>query len=818
MAEGGREKIRVRVRETQISTREKRRGGVRSEEDGFRGSWHPGTVIACYDQGRCVKYDPLLCTDGSDNLEEAVQVSPLLDGIGSANANSCHYRGCIRPLPPHFEFNNKGVGVYYLDAWWEGVIFDHDYGSDERRIFFPDLGDELKTGLDMLRITQDWSEITKNWQPRGTWLFLELIDEYEQAGYLGVSGKQFWYDLRGQKGFKEIKEWTCTRRDLWKELMLEVIDENLNIILKDVLQFLDHSGGLSQEPSGQLESARTAADTSPEATLVNSHAIFPIENDLSADSLAGQEKSVVRELIFPLDANGSDTNISAHSGVPCHNKAACLAAKPLSVLPSNPDGNSGTSSVTVGEEISCTNSDKTNRKPKHMTCGKTGNWLPVGPDIVPGDIFFPNADSDYAHLTMNNRKPGNLLTTNVRKHLSYLGWKIEIMRGKTINRLRYMSPDGKAYHSLRQVCKVRKVSTSEMIFSISDNYPSLHISPNDTSSFSLLRQPEENRDPDFCPQTVVSPQSDELREKPECCPQALVDYDMHGLHKSSKTPTSSLKDSLPKIKRKKGSGPLPNLRGDPESSHPTCMLLSSKRVQQVVAPKSSHHNPRTVLLWLIDNNVVLPRAKVRYCSRKNFHSMAEGRITRHGIKCSCCEKVFTLSNFEVHAGSNYHRPAASIFLEDGRSLFDCQMQVIRGKKMGSYARKPRALNKGTSHQGENDNICTVCHYGGELVLCDKCPSAFHQGCINLKDRIIGVKAEILLGLQKILGKPLPAGEDNLTWTLLKPMTPDTHEVEALSENHSKLNVALEVMHEHFEPIKESRAQRDLVEDVIFNRG
>ncbi|KAB1226663.1 hypothetical protein CJ030_MR1G008488 [Morella rubra] len=164
--------------------------------------------------------------------------------------------------------------------------------------------------------------------------------------------------------------------------------------------------------------------------------------------------------------------------------------------------------------------------------------------------------------------------------------------------------------------------------------------------------------------------------------------------------------------------------------------------------------------------------------------MAKGRITRHGIKCSCCEKVFALSNFEVHAGSKYHRPAASIFLEDGRSLFDCQMQVIRDH-IGCLR-----------NRGEDKlQICPE----EKWFCCKKC-------------------AQILLGLQKILGKPLPAGEDNLTWTLLKPMTLDTHEVEALSENHSKLNVALEVMHECFEPIKESCTQRDLVEDVIFNRG
>lgn len=75
-----------------------------------------------------------------------------------------------------------------------------------------------------------------------------------------------------------------------------------------------------------------------------------------------------------------------------------------------------------------------------------------------------------------------------------------------------------------------------------------------------------------------------------------------------------------------------------------------------------------------------------------------------------------------------------------------------------------------------------------------------------------------MGLHKILGKPIPVGVDNLTWTLLKPMTSDNHDIEAFTENYSKLNIALDVMHECFEPVKESRTRRDLVEDVIFSRG
>ena len=67
------------------------------------------------------------------------------------------------------------------------------------------------------------------------------------------------------------------------------------------------------------------------------------------------------------------------------------------------------------------------------------------------------------------------------------------------------------------------------------------------------------------------------------------------------------------------------------------------------------------------------------------------------------------------------------------------------------------------------------------------------------------------------------GVDNLTWTLLKPTISEWFDMDvpdnkALTEVYSKLNIALNVMHECFEPIKEPHTGRDLVEDVIFCRG
>ncbi|KAM1224203.1 hypothetical protein ACFX2G_044092 [Malus domestica] len=42
-------------------------------------------------------------------------------------------------------------------------------------------------------------------------------------------------------------------------------------------------------------------------------------------------------------------------------------------------------------------------------------------------------------------------------------------------------------------------------------------------------------------------------------------------------------------------------------------------------------------------------------------------------------------------------------------------------------------------------------------------------------------------------------------------------MEDLTENYSKLNLALSVMHECFEPSQDPYTKRDIVEDIIFNR-
>lgn len=81
-----------------------------------------------------------------------------------------------------------------------------------------------------------------------------------------------------------------------------------------------------------------------------------------------------------------------------------------------------------------------------------------------------------------------------------------------------------------------------------------------------------------------------------------------------------------------------------------------------------------------------------------------------------------------------------------------------------------------------------------------------------------VVLQIFMGINKLLGKPIPVGRDDLTWTILKHKKPDeTLNMEEITESYSKLNIAISVMHECFEPVKEPRTQRDIVEDVVFGR-
>lgn len=133
---------------------------------------------------------------------------------------------------------------------------------------------------------------------------------------------------------------------------------------------------------------------------------------------------------------------------------------------------------------------------------------------------------------------------------------------------------------------------------------------------------------------------------------------------------------------------------------------------------------------LIDTGTVSDHEPVFYLRKKDNSVMKEGRITREGVLCCCCNESFLLSNFEVHAGSTLHRPSANMFVKDGRSLMECLHAGNGMQGCVNVARRRQSSSPDVS-EDSNDNTCQICGDGGELMLCDSCPSAFHYNCLHL---------------------------------------------------------------------------------------
>ncbi|XP_076955057.1 increased DNA methylation 1-like [Bidens hawaiensis] len=236
-------------------------------------------------------------------------------------------------------------------------------------------------------------------------------------------------------------------------------------------------------------------------------------------------------------------------------------------------------------------------------------------------------------------------------------------------------------------------------------------------------------------------------------------------------------------------------------------------------------------------------------------------------------KFFLLSKFEAHAGSTIRRPAANIFLEDGRSIFDCQTLLQHNNKA---ARVTKTLKPTKSLKPiRNDDFCAFCVDGGELVLCDSCTSSFHLTCIGLSripdsdhwfcpscccgicheggidsdsdqikceqcDRKFHLNClkklgfivtdsghgdwlcsenciRISSGLKMLSRETIIPFTENLSWRILK-LEKDEFDTFEYTETFSKLKVALDVMHECFQPIKHKWSDNDLVEDLVFGRS
>ncbi|PWA52554.1 agenet-like domain-containing protein [Artemisia annua] len=695
---------------------------------------------------------------------------------------------------------------------------------------------------------------------------------------------------------KEIKEWTCKLRDIWKETVKEVVLDNLKFTMVEFFSRL-HKEGHQDLDMKQIINSIAKIDPSFFENL------SPVEDDLDDD-----EDDDMGPPGFSKTRTVSEDQVFKYTEIP----KSCgyvpdLAIEPRCYQDAIFEYNNSSLKPSVSlilkvrqhllylgwkVEVKKDLGKKKNKiryRYTDPTTGKCYQSLTVlcadlynlssestsselyissspTPDPAPAPAPAPapvtarelvDVDSDYCpqavvdfHYSVeeNNNIYSKQLRSRAKRHLLAVGWSMWFPGNS--NRLMYLSPDGKKFHSIRQACT---------------HYMLENGSGGSGNSFEC---------------------QEKVKEEGVWCQEKTKEKGIGKLIIKKKDGVLSIQAVDKRKEKESFLKPIDEETGKSEtgnSSRKTRVLRSSKRAREEISPM--HQTPRTILSWLIDNSVLLPRSKVHYRCRKDGHTMKEGRVTRDGIKCSCCQTVFSISKFESHAGSSNRRPSANIFLEDGRSLLDCQLQLKSDQNARLCKTEPRR-SKGNRQKliNDNDYICTVCHYGGELVLCDQCPSSFHTHCLGITDvpdgdwfcpscccrvcnqnkfsdaceeetdsNILNCEQcerryhigclkrkegftklesypqvnwfcsqrceEIFVGLNKLLGKPIPVGRDDLTWTIVKHKRSegDTSNTEELTEIYSKLNIAISVMHECFEPVKEPRTQRDIVEDVIFCR-
>ncbi|XVE59451.1 hypothetical protein DITRI_Ditri05aG0047700 [Diplodiscus trichospermus] len=88
-----------------------------------------------------------------------------------------------------------------------------------------------------------------------------------------------------------------------------------------------------------------------------------------------------------------------------------------------------------------------------------------------------------------------------------------------------------------------------------------------------------------------------------------------------------------------------------------------------------------------------------------------------GILCTCCNSEISPSQFEAHAGwAARRKPFHHIYTSNGVSLHELSISLLKNRKFST---------------NENDDLCSICLDGGNLLCCDTCPRAFHKECVCL---------------------------------------------------------------------------------------
>jgi hypothetical protein len=321
------------------------------------------------------------------------------------------------------------------------------------------------------------------------------------------------------------------------------------------------------------------------------------------------------------------------------------------------------------------------------------------------------------------------LRADVKRQLESAGWSLWMkLKSDGREELRYKSPiNGRSYMSLHTAC-LAFVSQSESTEGNEKKRkapPATHVDVFTKSSTIIKRK--KGTAIKKCTTTTTR------RKNIRTISELLRDSDDDDTLMIKKKRSSTTTTTTSKRKKAKTNDGL-------HHPHQTTRVLRP-RGEDKHDGNEKRRSSRTLLSVLMDKKILMRRdMKKVTCTRaaRGSPPLKRGVITSDGlIRCECCNKAFTVAEFDAHSSSSTTTSGPgwgrNVFLEDGRSLAQCLIQLRKKSMVGSSSMglgvRVRVKSKCTDLEG--DSVCSICHDGGELLLCDHCPSTFHHDCLGL---------------------------------------------------------------------------------------
>ncbi|XP_061371540.1 uncharacterized protein LOC133314115 [Gastrolobium bilobum] len=186
----------------------------------------------------------------------------------------------------------------------------------------------------------------------------------------------------------------------------------------------------------------------------------------------------------------------------------------------------------------------------------------------------------------------------------------------------------------------------------------------------------------------------------------------------------------------------------------SCMELKNCQPSPAQTPETSNSCDSVAVQSRSPEPVVIPKSLNNGMKHSTSHGKSQGRLTRKDLRlhklvfdeevlpdgtevayyargkqllvgykigfaihCSCCDCEVSPSQFEAHAGwASRRKPYLHIYTSNGVSLHELSISLSKERRFST---------------SDNDDLCTICQDGGDLLCCDGCPRAFHIDCVPL---------------------------------------------------------------------------------------